>query len=229
MHTPRNPRAQDVFSDSRKFFEKSRQLELYNIIHYAFECGTTTSEDILRLFREKEDEIVGEGGGGGAEGGTNLRKDSVVLRFEFESEKLDYPTQPVLHRMWDSANKRFFHYVGKTITLREIGGVIWIEPYGGTPQQHYVHLFPATGSNIILSESVIGYDIGFERFDADRRKFFIDIFEFPRESTSQMTQEIPTSTRKWRSDDYILTDAQLTNYTTDGLRFKCQIDLWCEI
>lgn len=206
-------------------------------------------ENLYRLFREKEAE--GKGGGGGIAGENKLpqptQKVSAVANVIFETVKMGmkddeidiqwFPSIPVVWRLWDDTSVRLYKSVNEPVTLTQIVGHLWIQAdsAGLPPEQHYITMNLESGGAQISKDNLLGFNVGFERemAGANKGRFFMDVFEFSPEANTKPTQlirEDPISSRKFRSLSAILDDTILAEYDMStgggGIRFKCDLTLF---
>lgn len=228
MYSPVNATSSvDKLRKAQAILDEKGLGDLYHVLREVIDTDNSEIQNIYRLFRRGAEKK--KGGGSVAGASSPIKKPYLKYEIVLESERLETPAQIAMWSLWNRHNARLYHYTEINIDIKAIGGVIWIEGHSTRiPEQHYIRAIPVLGSTQIPANSLIGYDVGFERYDADRKKFFIDIFEFPKEGTTQLTEEIPISSRKFRSVDTILSDTLLSEYGNEGLRFKCQLDLFAQ-
>lgn len=192
-------------------------------------------EQILRYFREREPQKKGSGGGGSPAGSPIFKKSSFPLcNVIYESELLDVPTDPVRFSMWSGQRGVFLYKpVRESVELLEVLGHIWVEGHNERiPYQFYIRMLPVSEPMTVQERHLLGFFVGFERYAPERGKFFLDILDFPQESSEDpptlLANEIPTYSRKFRSTEIVLNNSLLSAYMDEGLRFKCDLTVFAE-
>ena len=122
-----------------------------------------------------------------------------------------------------SDNYREFYTAVDTIQVRGGLGVVWIEELdgGSVGYPRYVRLRLQDGSGVALSDHLIGFDIGFERYDTYVKHMFVHMSMYKKEDTRtdpvELAEQIPIGTGShYISDDPILTESMHNEYMTTG-------------
>lgn len=247
------------FDTLRAQLEKEKLFSGANRIFYEALKNAQTKQweetlNTYRLFREEGGTTAGGGGGGSIRETPPLpssQKAFPLTRITYGNTgyplgyNIDtgewHPTQIVDFRLWDDHMQRFKAPVHEDCEALAIRGHIWVQTgdtTGDPPEQHYVHMVLEEGSPTLQAGLLLGFDIGFERFEDTPRKkgkFFIDIFQFPIEShntpPTKITDEIHNkASKKFRSIDPILNATQIDEYSYEnggqGLKFYCDLTLF---
>jgi hypothetical protein len=245
-HTP-----YDHIKKTKRVLEEKGVGELFPILSKAFSMLDDELTNIYRIYRLGDED---EAGGGGVGGDTPqpLQKKvvpKVILpEIVFETTKMYVPTHEVMDTLgWGRKNKRIFIPVMYNLELEEILGSIWVETNThGDPDnrhqeethQYYVRLLhTGLGSIRVRKGMLLGFDVGFRRYAPNRGKFFMDIFEFSKESTNvnpaDITWEIPVTGRKFESDEVILPSDLVDAYNTKtggpGLKLRTYLTISARI
>jgi len=241
-----NPPTQDVSTirrimEERRIFDSATFLPLQEAIRKIW-------SDIENLYRlHREDGGKGPGGGGGsATSPVTIKKQIIVYPLcnivnenmavgyneyteVFESStSIRWALHPGRH------DARYFQPIGNDCQIQYIMGTLWFQPKEGgsviPAQQHFIRMNLFQGSPDLSGRNLLGFDFGFERFghpldSSSRGKFFLDVFEFPQETTQTpptlLQDEISVSSRKYYSESPILDDTLLSDYHDHGL--------WCRL
>jgi len=240
-----NPALQDVEALRKKWQNEGTfqdHQDLYNALYQFAQKTETGLVEINRKLRESQGE-QGGGGGGTVAPAVSTKKDPYVLcNLIFENSAVGYNefsgmfesatiiNFPILNRDPSPQYKPIF----RTGEILEVAGDIWFEAKGGgTPEHHHVRMLLAEGSPKVAGGNRLSFNFGFERFNdyTDRRKkFFLDIFEYEQEisnqDVSQIINEIPVTSRKFRSVDYTISEANLSLYYEVGLWLKLDLSIF---
>jgi len=241
-----NPPLQDV-STIRRILEERRIFDSFSPIFLSHQEATrkiwSEIENLYRLHRESAE--TKSGGGGGSPAPVTPKKETVTYPLcnivsenmavgyneyteEFESST---PVRWSLHP--GRRNARFFQPIFNSCQIQGLIGTVWFEPKEGSTspqiaQQHYIKMNLFKGSSDLSGGNLLGFDYGFERFGQSsdpfaRGKFFIDVFEYPQETTQTpptlLVDEISVTSRKYYSDSQILDSTLVDDYHDHGL--------WC--
>lgn len=194
--------------------------------------------EILEIYRLFDDRPGGKKGGGGGGVTNTVPPVYVPVVIEYLTERLrpislDENNSAVASLLWGGDDRALFDYhyneVGGVIT--GMHGVIRFEGPDGLVYEHFVNMNLEFGSFDLMKDKLLGFSLGFERFDGDRGKFYVDVMEFEKtqqflDTDHRMYTNISdkVSARKFRSNVSILTDEQLEHYTI-GMRFACKLKL----
>lgn len=164
--------------------------------------------------------------GGG--GGTEPIKRGAVAFITGEMEELRPVMRPVMWPLWNRRSIRHYTGVASDINVTAVAGTVYIEPLsGGVPLAYHVNLVPMPGEQTYLrSGMLLGYDVGFGRFGDERLKFRLDCYRFEEDPASASLQQVPDGGFKMWSTREVLSEALFTEYTTNGLRFKCLLSIY---
>jgi hypothetical protein len=254
-----NPPTQDV-NTIRRILEERR---IFDSIAPAFSSFQETIrkiwsdiENLYRLHRESGDEKTGGGGGTQATAPKkeltpyplcNIISEDMAVGYneyaqdEFGNIQGRFESSNAI--MWALLNRepaKLFVPVYNNVQILEILGTIWFEPKTGVhrPQQHYIKCNLFQGSPDLTGGNLLGFDFGFERFNHPldpfaRGKFFLDVFEYPQETTnsppSLITKEISISSRKYYSQVPILEEVDLMDeYYENGLWCKLNLTIFVQ-
>jgi hypothetical protein len=240
-----NPPTQDV-STIRRIMEERRIFDsaLYAPFQEAVRKIWSDIENLYRLHRE--DGGNSPGGGGGATTPITQKKQIIVYPLcNIVSEDMAVGYNEYVEAFESSTsirwslhagrhNARYFQPVGNDCQIQSICGTLWFQPKEGgsviPAQQHFIKMNLFQGSPDLSGNNLLGFDFGFERFGHPldpfaRGKFFLDVFEYPQETTQTpvtlLSDEISVSSRKYYSTSPILNDTLISDYFEHGL--------WCRL
>jgi hypothetical protein len=200
---------------------------------------------LVRMYRESESG-AGSGGGGGAtfQKGYNIPKKSVpVCNLVYSSEAFGYDgtefnsSQPVDFSAWNRHQMEVYKGISETVTLTKVIGHLIIEGKNSQEMsEHFIEMSLELGSGQIGANHLLSFACGFERYNAERLKFFLDVFEYQRElsnsNSTLLINKIPIASRKFRSDQSILVETPEVNrvaldeYVASGLRLYFDLTLY---
>lgn len=159
------------------------------------------------------------GGGGVAPRPSDRYLGQVIVQID---KAMSVPEHRVTYSIWGRPDKRYLVGIYEDTTIRSFVGTIDIEPMiGGPPQRYYIRC-TTSGKGLVEAGRLVGFTVGFARFNAERGKFFVKTYVFPKETTNvnpaQIVNEIalPGQGATYYSDDVILGDALLDEYDTTG-------------
>ena len=178
----------------------------------------------FRNFQYKKQPDSSSSGGGGGE----PIKRFPIAQIICEMEEFRPSMEPVMFPLWGNRNTRYFVGIAHDVSISGIAGVVYVESLGGgVPSIFHVNALPIpeSGSTFWPAGTLMGFDVGFGQYGTERLKFRLDAYRFHEGPTSTL-QEVEDGGVKYQSTRAILDETLLTEYTTDGLRFKCILSLY---
>lgn len=234
MYSPINSsKPPKVFVENlKKEFEKANIFRIFQGLIDAFSITWQEIENLYRLFRENEPDKKGSGGGGATSGSGVSTPKLGSIDLEFEAENLEYPAMMVGHRIWNDTYARKYFSTNSAVKVLSISGCLWVEnPSASTPdrvpKEYIVRLYPQTGELISGSKALLGFDLGFDYYDAFRSSFAVYITEFS-ENLDHQIDETKKYTKKYVTAYPVLDNTLVTSFHDSGLRFKCQLQVQLE-
>lgn len=160
------------------------------------------------------------GRGGGRNGG-------VIGFLEFEVETILPPFQRATHNVWGRKDVRLMLGFPRVATISSFVGVIDVEEAGGSPVRYFVRCMGPDFA--VPAGHLVGFDLGFGRFDADVKKALVRVSLFGREATNPNPAElknlVPIRSGLFTSDEPVLTEQELQSYKAKNLRYRCQLTI----
>lgn len=144
-----------------------------------------------------------------------------------EMEEIHPAMTAITWPVWNRVRQRQLEGVIQDAEISRVVGTVWLESRnGGVPTQYLVDLLPLTERLYAPGGSVLGFEVGFGRFNEERLNFLLDVHVYEPEATTALTEMVPDRSARFVTADDVLTEALLTDYTDGtGLRFKCNITL----
>ena len=216
----------------------------------AFGKLTEEVEDLNRKYREGDDSGTSSGGGySDVRTGSNIpRKVIPVCNFIYQTQSFGKDidesfnaSEPISADPWNRGKPiEILKPVADSVTLTKAIGQLLVEGNGThLPIEYWLDMSLEMGSGQIGSNHLLSFACGFERYNAERLKFFLDVYEYERplsHSNSAILTDyisnpfpLPIASRKFRSDQPILTEALLTEYQNSGLRVYLDITVYGSI